>query len=85
MSYQYRKTVKLNNGRAVDAYAVRSDADGNPRRVIHFLAIASTYGEAITKAKQFGGKKYTARWFGGGIVFPADDADIKEILEQLIY
>ena len=51
--------TKINNGSA-----------GNPRAVIHFLALANTYEEALKIAKKIGGRKFHNRQFGGGIAFP---------------
>ena len=64
---------------------IASDVNGNPRYVVHFLALLNDeekYGEdngihhitnlydlAAKKAKKIGGKKYRGKDFGGGIVF----------------
>ena len=34
-----------------------------------FLELHNDYNEAIKIARSFGGQKYRAKWFGGGIVF----------------
>ncbi len=34
-----------------------------------FKSISDMYAEAVYKAKQLGGRKYTGKDFGGGIVF----------------
>jgi hypothetical protein len=50
-------------------YQINNDYYGNPRYVVHFLALSDDYENAIKLAKKIGGKKYRAKWFGGGIVF----------------
>lgn len=42
---------------------------GNPRYVVHFLTISRDYNRAVKLANKIGGRKYTAKWYGGGIVF----------------
>ena len=54
---------------------VTNDVNGNPRYVCHFTALGPTYKEAIHNANQIGGRKYTAKWFGGGIVFQSYSLD----------
>ena len=49
-------------------YRVDPDVNGNPRYVFHFLELARDYDTAVKLAKRFGGKRYRAKWFGGGIV-----------------
>lgn len=59
---------------------VKSDVNGNPRYVIHFLALdvhgwqsnislSGRYAIACKLANQIGGKKYHNKSYGGGIVF----------------
>lgn len=48
---------------------VKHDINGNPRYVCHFLTISKTYPEAVFLANKIGGRKYTAKHYGGGIVF----------------
>ena len=61
---------------------INNDVNGNPRYVIHFLAlipknidnvlnlsIDGKYNFALSIAKKIGGKKYHNKSFGGGIVF----------------
>ena len=74
--HYYRKYIKLDNGQEVETWEVAPDAYGNRRYVVHFLSIANSYGDAIQIAKKFGGKRYTAQWFGGGIVFTVNDIEM---------
>jgi hypothetical protein len=70
------------NGKSVDIVRVDNCINGNPRFVIHFLSIADNYIDAINIARQIGGKKYRAKWFGGGIVFSS--YNVKEDLKRII-
>lgn len=49
--------------------SVNNDTYGNPRYVLHYLNIADNYNEALYIAKQFGGRKFHNKQYGGGIVF----------------
>ncbi len=59
---------------------INNDVNGNPRYVIHFFDVLNTeernslpftklYEYAVKKAKKIGGKKYSNKSYGGGIVF----------------
>ena len=61
--------VTLKNGKRVTIRQVNDDIYGNPRYVIHYLDIADTYSDALRISRKIGGKMYTAKWYGGGIVF----------------
>ncbi len=76
----------------MNIYRVKNDVNGNPRRVIHFLAflegeecrgnLTEMYERALKKARRFGGRKFHNRQFGGGIVFQAySDEDVLELVE----
>lgn len=70
-----RFTVTLSNGNPVTLYQVPNNVNGNPRYVIHYLDVADTYDKALELSKKIGGRKYTAKWFGGGIVFASYNLD----------
>ena len=69
----------------VRIYKINHDVNGNPRFVVHYTAAPdpnegepASGGEAFIRqqnehityaAKVFCGKRYRAKWFGGGIVF----------------
>ena len=60
------------NGESVEVFSVDSDANGNPRYVIHWMNVpgADTFAEArMAMGATLGGREYRAKWFGGGIVF----------------
>jgi hypothetical protein len=58
-----------------------NDTNGNPRYVVHFLKlltreevdssddVLSKYASACHRARSIGGRKYSNRSYGGGIVF----------------
>lgn len=52
-----------------DFTRVNNCVNGNPRYVLHFLALAGTYNHALNLAYECGGKAYNGKDFGGGIVF----------------
>ena len=76
----------------IDLVRVPNDVNGNGRFVIHFLTlipdfsgpVSEKYALAVRIAKKHGGKKYRARWYGGGIVFQGyrDEVSRKIILCQ---
>jgi len=62
---------------------VNNDMYGNPRHVVHFLNIADTYPQALAKSRQFGGRKFHNKQYGGGILFYADADRVREIVAKL--
>lgn len=79
---------------------VKNDVNGNPRYVIHYLAlltdeekadnsldaILSRYGVAIAKARSlFGGKKFHNKQYGGGIVFQSYNVEVELALINAIH
>ena len=74
--------VTLKNGKRTTIYQVINDAYGNPRYIIHYLDIADTYSEALRISRKIGGRMYTAKWYGGGIVFQS--YALKDDLEYLM-
>jgi hypothetical protein len=73
-----------------DLTRVNNDVNGNPRYVIHFLAliteedrqaedyIFNSYNIALAKAKNlFGGKKFHNKQYGGGIVFQSYNTQVE--------
>lgn len=47
--------------------------------------IEKQYRAAIKKAKNIGGREYTAKWFGGGIVFQSDSLnDLARSIHSLV-
>jgi hypothetical protein len=62
-----------------DFTRVNNDTNGNPRYVCHFLRlnieqdngqdISEKYITALARSRQFGGRKFHNKQYGGGIVF----------------
>ena len=63
-----------------------SDTNGNPRYVVHFLnmltreecdadSLTNRYAIACKRANSIGGRKYSNRRYGGGIVFQSYSID----------
>ena len=75
-------TVTLSNGHEVTVNQVTNDANGNPRYVIHYLDIANSYSDALNLIRKIGGKMYTAKWYGGGLVFST--YNLEKTLEELL-
>jgi len=65
----------------MDYKRIKNDTNGNPRYVVHFLAIADDYESALKIARKIGGKKFHNKQFGGGIVFQS--YNIEETLKKL--
>lgn len=63
----------------LDWTRINCDANGNPRYVVHFLALLTPaecadkgyarYDQACARARKIGGRKYRAKSYSGGIVF----------------
>jgi hypothetical protein len=67
---QGRKTnIKQGKTTMTNFMRVNNDSNGNPRYVCHFLTIADDYQQALILAKTIGGKRFRAKYFGGGVVF----------------
>lgn len=76
---------------------IKNDTNGNPRRVIHFLAfttdedrkasmtIHELYDLALKRARKVGGRKFHNKQYGGGIVFQAySDDDVCAMVSQAL-
>lgn len=48
---------------------VNNCINGNPRYVLHYLALDTNYNHALNLAYHCGGKTYKGKDYGGGIVF----------------
>lgn len=76
--YARQDTITI-DGNPIDYWRVANSYDGNPRYVVHYLAIAKPDESYESVAKRFG-KKYRAKWFGGGIVFQS--YNVRESLKR---
>ena len=79
---------------------VKNDVNGNPRYVIHYLAlltaeekadnsldaILSRYNVVIAKARKlFGGRKFHNKQYGGGIVFQSYNVAVELALINALH
>lgn len=69
----------------IQLHRINSDANGNPRYVVHYLALGLPDYESTKKTRAAGLKMYRGRDFGGGFVFTSynTDYDLERILEVL--
>jgi len=65
---------------AIEFTRINNDGNGNPRYVCHFLSFlkpyefhgqydVSQYDVALSRSRQFGGRKFHNKQYGGGIAF----------------
>lgn len=77
-------TVTVRN-EAYDLYRVNNDVNGNPRYVIHFLALGLKDYKSTKATRDAGLSIYRGKWFGGGFVFTSYNVQdsLEWILDQL--
>ena len=75
-------TVTLSSEHEVIVHQITNDKFGNPRFVVHYLEIADTYSDALALIRKIGGRLYTAKWYGGGLVFST--YTLEHTLEELM-
>lgn len=80
------QTITIRSITNQDFTRVDNDVNGNPRYVLHFLAVDDQYVIALDIARKFGGKKYHNSKYGGGIVIQSYNLenDIYSIQESII-
>ena len=90
------ETINL-NGREYNFERVNNDINGNPRYMIHFTAflrdeerevmnIEKAYIIGLNRAKSIGGKAYTGKEYGGGIVLQSYNLkDTTMRVEETLY
>jgi hypothetical protein len=77
-----------------DFTRVKSDINGNPRHVCHFLhldvhgwesniSVPDRYAIALKLANTLGGKKYHNKQYGGGIVFKEYAGCLPELCKRI--
>lgn len=76
---------KTTTKQGIDVYRVDNDVNGNPRYVVHFLALGLDSAKPTNKTREAGLSKYRGKDFGGGFVFQSYnvDQDLDYILESL--
>ena len=70
-------------GQPMTIWSIDNNVNGNPRYVVHFLSLSDNYEEAVSIIKNIGGRVYSAKWFGGGLVFSSYsvESDLERALE----
>jgi hypothetical protein len=83
-NYKYIETVTVGN-EEIEAFRIDNDSNGNPRYVVHFRDLGIGLWDYDNINKLYGFKKYTAKWFGGGVVFQSYNIEetIKWALETV--
>ncbi|WJJ57925.1 TreK [Staphylococcus phage 80A] len=83
-NFKYEETVTV-NGNEITAFRIENDNNGNPRYVVHFRDLGISLWDYDEINKLYGFKKYTAKWFGGGVVFQSYNIEetIKWALETV--
>ena len=61
------KTIVV-NGEEMTVHRIDNDYYGNPRYVVHFLALGLNDYESSKLTREAGLKIYRAKWYGGGFV-----------------
>lgn len=80
-NYRYIETVTVGN-KEIQAFRINNDSNGNPRYVVHFTDLGVSLWDYDKINKMYGFKKYTAKWFGGGVVFQS--YNIEETLKWAV-
>lgn len=66
------KVMRRGKEDEITAYRTTNDVNGNPRYIIHFLALGLKDHESTTKTRRAGFRKLpNCRAFGGGFTFQA--------------
>lgn len=83
-NFKYEETVTV-NGNEITVFRIENDNNGNPRYVVHFSDLGTSLWDYDDINKLYGFKKYTAKWFGGGVVFQSYNIEetIKWALETV--
>ena len=80
----YKKFYVNVDGEEIECFKVNYDSYGNPRYVFHFLHLNDDYATACKLANDKGGRKYTAKWYGGGIVIQSYNFE-KDLTRMIEY
>ncbi len=67
-NYRYVEMVNV-QGQEIETFRIDNDINGNPRYVVDFYDLGIGLWDYDNINKLYGFKKYTAKWFGGGVVF----------------
>ncbi len=85
---------------SIEFTRINNDGNGNPRYVCHFLAfcvpsdnerftgldfLSRKYDLALSRSREFGGRKFHNKQYGGGIVFNSYNVrDLGEKIEAFV-
>jgi hypothetical protein len=70
----------------MDIKNIGYDTNGNIRHVVHFTSfslptdkgtVSQNYEAALKRARNYGGKKFNRKKFGGGIVFQNSEREVR--------
>ena len=80
-----RKETVFINGEKIDVYGAKNDMYGNPRYIVHYLALGLDDYESTKQTRSAGLKKYRGKDFGGGFVFQSYNvqASMEKIMQKL--
>ena len=67
-NYLFKETHTV-HGKEIEVFRIPNDVNGNPRYVVDFYDLGIGLWDYDKINKLYGFKKYTAKWFGGGVVF----------------
>ena len=61
MNQIYLKPIKV---KGITFYKIKHDINGNPRYLVHYNDLGTSYDEALTVARAIGGRKYRGHDYG---------------------
>jgi hypothetical protein len=64
-----REEIKLDGREPISVYRIDNDVNGNPRYIIHYLALGLRDHVSTKKTREAGLRIYHGRLFGGGFTF----------------
>ena len=78
----------MKNETQIKFIRVKSDINGNPRYVFHFMHLSNNYDRAIKLAREIGGKRYRGKDYGELVVIQSYNLNetakhIREIRETV--
>lgn len=79
------KEIKMINVKEIQFNRINNCSNGNPRYVVHFMALGLPTYESTKKTREAGLKIYRGKDFGGGFVFSSynPEHDLRAILAIL--
>lgn len=70
----------------VHYHALLTEAEkANPDNVQRvYQGMSQGYHIALSRAREIGGKRYRAKWYGGGIVFQGYESNIRHDIKRIV-